>query len=1406
MTSDYLKQLQLTKQLEQKAKEAAKNRKTAEERLAEADVSLSQAKAMSIASPEAEKALADGQAAYAKRDYAAALAAAMKAVEALSTLQKAKVGEALDSATGVLALITEQGDDRAAVEQLVSRSRTLLEEGKAHEALVEAEKAGAAAEKYADMRMAAMFSQAQRLVDLAEERKVAASAKRQALAKAIKLNDEGDREGSLAKLGSCFKGLQESFSKLLEERAQAIMEMAAEASGTGGDVTAVTVQVDKARATMAEGRIEDALAMIANGERVLAPLIAATVEAKRKGQEPRVEWLKAQGCNVPNYAASTNHLMGSLSSGDGEGALEWLRRAEKALREAEAGLVMKTIEDLRPRLVLSRKLNVSLDRVVAKLEEARHTAVYGKVQDAMELVSEASAELDDGLAGYRELGEELEQTKEMFLQARRLKAVSREAAAMVAASRQQMIDGRLEESVEGLAAARSVLLRRVHELCARPLLDGELLVTTGWSIGADIEEDAEALEELVADLRGGSITNMGSRLTEVIGELEERLAEAAGDMVDEADRMTGPSLGLTDMVAVRVMYEEARALLDKGEWYRAYNAAEETVTEAVKVQRAALERLTVQASALLEIGRMLGIESQTLNQKMAGVEAGKDNVSTSIRSISDVILYARSLIKDELTRSLAQLIRSSSAARKNGVRTASIDRIAEEASKALEANDVQKCFNLLREAERELEKTAALHNEVYDLIVVLSRLTGELHLTPDSTVPQLLQETKGLFEAGRYDGARTSARNCYKEAEAVGAEVLAPRKLQEAKDMVGIIQQLGLVTEWAEGAINEAQALIQQGKYAEGLARAKEARKRMVDLIQERIGAEIAETRQALGRDGGEVLEGSASTIVEKAESLLAEKRYSDALRAVRFAKNEADQLRALQAAVDLELGKVEDAIREISGLGVDIGEAKEVYEQAIKYRTSGRNNLIVEMARRALHLARTAAEGRLNSELALMEDGFDLQLLKGSDLDILLQEGKGAFTAKMHQHRYTEALKALEIYGEGLRSLDGARVQSAASLSKLAENLMRVPPGSSAMGETERLMTAAQNAFGRGAFKECLALSEECRASGAAAIQQHDRCSARLEEVSAMLLERDGRRFIDQAVSAHMAAARQALAEGRYEDMDKTLLATVRLHARVRRGSIQRDLADMVNLLRIYRVLELRVEDLPAEARNLLDMRLADVAEARNIGETAAAVRGMVRGGMENRIAAIRQRMERGKGEMGISAALLNIAERSLAEGELDQVIELLREADQAVGASRNDMRELRMLSNRYHDLDAIAASVGAAGGHHREQFHQALRSRDVTGAIRHMKDAIASLEKITAPYLPSLEVRSSRLFNRGASPALQVTVEEGAQKVMEVGKVLWPHTEAPLPRELACRRVALSYRALFVEKPLIAVLEPST
>jgi archaellum component FlaC len=157
-----------------------------------------------------------------------------------------------------------------------------------------------------------------------------------------------------------------------------------------------------------------------------------------------------------------------------------------------------------------------------------------------------------------------------------------------------------------------------------------------------------------------------------------------------------------------------------------------------------------------------------------------------------------------------------------------------------------------------------------------------------------------------------------------------------------------------------------------------------------------------------------------------------------------------------------------------------------------------------------------------------------------------------------------------------------------------------------------------------------------------------------------------------------------------------------------------------------------------------------------------------------------------------------------LEQEAKVARaDAERAIGASRSDLMELKALSRRYHELEPIAAGLGLEEGHHRELYRQALRSKDVATGVHRLKDAVEALERSTSTVLPSLEIRSSTLFNRGSAPALNVQLD-GNGSPFEA--ILWPHRETALPPELLAKgRMALSYRALFLPRPFLAVLEPT-
>ncbi len=244
------------------------------------------------------------------------------------------------------------------------------------------------------------------------------------------------------------------------------------------------------------------------------------------------------------------------------------------------------------------------------------------------------------------------------------------------------------------------------------------------------------------------------------------------------------------------------------------------------------------------------------------------------------------------------------------------------------------------------------------------------------------------------------------------------------------------------------------------------------------------------------------------------------------------------------------------------------------------------------------------------------------------------------------------------------------------------------------------------------------------------------------------------------MDSARKALSEGRYEDMDWALLKGSRLHQRAMKTSVRRGLAELINLVRLFPSLELRIDDLPPEARALLDLPLAAPGDIHNLSETIGAVHGQVRRGIEARLTAVKEKVERSRADSSLSLSLLSVAARSLAEEKLEQAVGLARDAERVIGASMAEVQEMRALSRRYHELATIDAGLGLDARHHRDLFRQALRSHDVPAAVHRLKEAVSAAEKATAPYLPQLEIRSSQLFNHGSSPAMQIRLDDGEDR----------------------------------------------
>ena len=287
--------------------------------------------------------------------------------------------------------------------------------------------------------------------------------------------------------------------------------------------------------------------------------------------------------------------------------------------------------------------------------------------------------------------------------------------------------------------------------------------------------------------------------------------------------------------------------------------------------------------------------------------------------------------------------------------------------------------------------------------------------------------------------------------------------------------------------------------------------------------------------NGGGGAEGMVMDIVEKAENMLADQRHSDALQAARFARREASQYIAARNSASRELAPRRAGIAAIEAIGADVGEAREILEQARKHRVEAAATSWRRSPERA---SRGSGQGRGEHPIRAFAHraGAGRPRPQGQGFSGGPKAARDALLDDLKAHRYSSAKKGLDLYRENLEELSDIRNACVSSLSKLTEGMVRLP-ASPYRADVEELMTRAQKAFGSGSFREALALSEECRSAGNSGLKRHEMAAARLEEVRSSLLEGEGRKAMVPEVADLLASAGKALSNGRYESMDALLL-----------------------------------------------------------------------------------------------------------------------------------------------------------------------------------------------------------------------------------------------------------------------------
>ncbi len=786
--------------------------------------------------------------------------------------------------------------------------------------------------------------------------------------------------------GKIKKDIEESITRIVVDAIEGYAQPALNgARGLGIDLSKADELMTQARAALASKDYEKA--------HDFALRCGAEVEiSKEKGvpAAPSAEQLK--GTSEAEYERAKGFIAQATAVGIAD-VSKWTSQADSIKASIEG-------KNYGPAVEATRKLIGELEDAIKKVVDAEVAEADGKIAElekdgtkadnASKLIGEAKGECvkkcyDKAHALAKASIEELEKIK-----ASRAKSGEKIASAFAKLKLAQSLGIQLGElgneldaakqkqetdfasSVESVAKVNEELEKRLSAKMVEVLKGAQSSIEAAKRIGVEVTAQANALAnaksaldakdfEKANDIISKSISEAGKIQKEFL----DGLVKFTESTIENAVKLGADTGRATELIA------QAKTALDSGEYERSFSMAKLCSDELGKVQYGMVSELLRQAQVAVDIAKKIGIdinEYQNLIAQSKTALDGRDYVK-ALQAVTRAKDEPAKAMGEHLAKGVQNLETSINAALSLGCETSKASEVLEQAKKALEVKEYEKCNAAAKQAAEELVK-AQLSLVSETIMSTQTTIANAQKIGADVThANELLNKAEAAQEGKDFTKALEFATQAGEEADRSQNEMLT-NALSQAKMLIGVGEKAGLKFAGQLDALNDAANLIKSREFEMAHAVIKQTSTE----IEKSVFTVVTETMQ------------NANASVANAKKLgLDVSIFSDMLTQAKAAHDAKDYVKAfdisskvieagsknqkevVQAAIDTNAAK----IAEIEGQGVNLDKIKGLLTEAKEQVEKGEFRKALEQSKHALEQAekRKAALDDCISELKKAED-----------------------------------------------------------------------------------------------------------------------------------------------------------------------------------------------------------------------------------------------------------------------------------------------------------------------------------------------------------------------------------------------------------------------------------------------------
>jgi len=399
-SGNYLKSLQLAKQLEERAKEATKNKDLAEKEFDSLKQFLKRCHEIDADVSDAEKPQQDFEAAMAAKDYQTAIGHLRKAKEAAKAGFIQKTGEVGDSVDELIGLIQSANGDAKAASELLERSKERIVAEDLEGAMKLAKNAYDVAERTLHESFSTLFSQAQETIMQAKDSGNDVSIFEDELTRAKAALEDQEYADCMRQVKEVLESAGEDLKTQVNASVSRAEELASAGEDLGADFTRVKSHIERAKSALTDLKFKEALSYgkkaEIDGETAISTRFQELVRDTRENIKKMTK--AKEDVTIPQQLL--DEAQSAFKEKKYIEALHALNTAHEKVHKAEFETVLQVITQARDRFVLANKVGVDMTKPIMLLNTARDNLKLGKFEEAIDYAERSRQEVDLSLEKF----------------------------------------------------------------------------------------------------------------------------------------------------------------------------------------------------------------------------------------------------------------------------------------------------------------------------------------------------------------------------------------------------------------------------------------------------------------------------------------------------------------------------------------------------------------------------------------------------------------------------------------------------------------------------------------------------------------------------------------------------------------------------------------------------------------------------------------------------------------------------------------------------------------------------------------------------------------------------------------------------------------------------------------------